>query len=196
MKKIALILLLIIPAHLITGQDNPSALELVKILHEQEIEKRKEFILQHSQIENFSLDQDNFSTVQLYQEMAGVYSTMFSSAEIEQMIQYHKSAANQKHLAQRAEINSSCSTYIIDWEKKVFWDVLENNQGSETTENQINEVGHSVLQRAFPDIKDPKALEALLADNPEIINDFRLLVDFLEPEHFEKLFDAKIIKEQ
>ncbi|NAY93461.1 hypothetical protein GTQ34_16235 [Muricauda sp. JGD-17] len=195
MKTILTTLLIFIITLCGIVQVNAQAMKLVELLHSEEIAQRKRGLNEIARAENLKMEGKESSDDELYQNLVSVYSSVFNEQEIQDLIAIQESTANQAFLKRKGELQRRCREVFDDWEKRLVFDDLENKIRSGTDRNGGAESQQkSILAREYPKVRDSEYLKKILSENPTILEDFRLLVDFLEPQEFELFFDAKIIK--
>lgn len=198
MKTIVSTILIVLSISNVFAQKNSYALQLAKLFYSDEVEQRKKGMQQIASQEELGLSESDFSTEEIYLKIASVHSELFTEEEIQRLLEYETSSVKQKQKKLGVELNQKYREILVNWERDLVFEKLKQKWRvlAEREQSEDGRLAKSGKGEQPPRIRDSEALKKMLSNNPELLQELKTLIDFLNPEEFEFFFNAKIDKNQ
>lgn len=206
MKKPLFVLLILCLT--VQGQaQQTNASQLVKLLHQTDMDFRLELLQQFQSAEPSEKPKDSTLLAKsLYTAIEAVYEKQFTPKELKDLYVFYSSPLGTKLLQQQAQLNSEISNVAYKWEleqQDISVDSLQlpifNDKEGEFMEPNAEaieeEIAEKVEEIPLPQIETLNDLKTLLRKNPFIIMDQNILLALFGKKELDSLFEQLMDKQ-
>ena len=183
------------------------ASQLVKLLHQTDMDSRLEFLQQFQSVAPSEKMKDSTALAKsLYTGIEAVYQKQFTPKELKGLYAFYSSPLGTKLLQQQAQLNSEVSTVAYKWEMEQQGITVEdletpifNDKEDELMEPNAETIAEEVAPKVekipLPKIATLDDLKSLLRKDPFIIADQNILLALFGKKELDTVFE-QLMEEQ